>query len=136
MLHRILQQVHVHHAHEATVHHCSDAIDGFVDDELYARMQLRTDLRDILVELSHDIGDLHIEEFLLALDVREVQQFVDEVQQLQTVGIDQAQQVATLVKLYLVLLVAEHQVGETDDGVKRRAQRMTDIVQEDAFQFF
>ena len=93
-------------------------------------MQLRSHLGSKLSHLGVHVGHLALEQLTLPLDIAQRQQLVNHVQQLQSVLVYQLQQVLLLVFWQGRLVHCHQQVAETDNGVKRRAQRVTHVAHE------
>src|SRR4029450_9303588 len=76
---------------------------------------------DDLVDEPGQIDTLGIEFELAGFDLREVEDLVDEAQEVGPGGIDAAQRLQRLFRAE-ARRVGDHHLGETDDGVERRAQ--------------
>src|SRR5215813_6393551 len=118
---RIAQQVEQYLPQPHGVHsQCAEVLLGIDDEAVLVLLGKLTGGADDLIDKSYQINMLGIEFELAGLDLREVEYLVDEAQEVSTGGIHAAQRFQRLFRAE-ARRVADHHLGEPDDGVQRRA---------------
>ena len=133
MLDGIVQEVFRHQAHIPLVGHYDSL------RSLHAQLHTLGNLAPAFTETRlHGLCQAHfhyVERFVVAFYLRELKQLIDVVQQLLAVAVDETQQLVTVFLRHCGIILCIEHFRETDDGIQRSTQGMTDIAQEHRLQF-